>query len=138
GLVHYDIKPSNIVLGRGDNDGHVYLIDFGLAVRWTLDSQSGGPRGTVHYSSLRILDGKAPLPRDDLESLAYTVARLLTGSLPWASWSSKQRLDGGAVNGRELFPGYPDMFAEFTDFARGLSSTDNLQYQRWRQAFRGL
>ncbi|KAI1786732.1 kinase-like domain-containing protein [Ganoderma leucocontextum] len=138
GIVHCDIKPSNFVLGRGDNAGRLYLIDFGLAWQWTPDFKRGGRRGTVPYSSLRVLGGEAPLPRDDLESLAYTIVRLVTGTLPWAYWSSRQRLDGSAVSGRDLVQGYPDVFAQFVDFARGLTPTDDLQYRRWREAFRGL
>ncbi|KAI1787224.1 kinase-like domain-containing protein [Ganoderma leucocontextum] len=126
GIVHCDIKPSNFVFGRGDNAGRLYLIDFGLAWQWTPDVKRGGRRGTVPYSSLRVLGGEAPLPRDDIESLAYTIVRLVTGTLPWA------------YCGRDLIQGYPVVFAQFVDFARGLSPTDDLQYRRWREAFRGL
>ncbi|KAI1788218.1 kinase-like domain-containing protein [Ganoderma leucocontextum] len=138
GIVHCDIKPSNFVFGRGDNAGRLYLIDFGLAWQWTLDFKCGGRRGTILYSSLRVLGGEAPLPRDDIESLAYTIVRLVTGTLPWAYWSSRQRLDRSAVSGRDLIQGYPDVFTQCVDFACSLSPTDDLQYRRWREAFRGL
>ncbi len=156
--MHGDIKPPNICLGRGEYAGRVYLIDFGFAWRWTSDSPPSGSRGTVPYSSLRSLAGEgtwsfstpmrrsttnsvfaAEMPRDDLESLAYTMARLLTGTLPWAFQSDKERLDGGAGTGKDIFPkGYPDVFAQLVDFARSLAPTDDLQYERWRDAFRGL
>ena len=65
----------------------------------------------------------------------------MTGPLPWSYWSAKKRLNGGPVNGTDLFPdcaGYPDLFAQFVDFPSGLAPTDNLQYQHWREAFRAL
>ncbi|KAI1787244.1 kinase-like domain-containing protein [Ganoderma leucocontextum] len=138
GFVHGDIKPSNIVLGRGDTAGRAYLIDFGLAWRWTTDSPPSGRRGTVPFCSLRVLAGEAALPRDDLESLAYTVGHLLRGTLLWFYQSFTKRLEGGPVSGKDLFRGFPDVFAQFLDFARVLAPTDDLQYQRWREAFCAL
>lgn len=31
GIIHNDIKPSNILFGVGDNRKEIYLIDYGLA-----------------------------------------------------------------------------------------------------------
>ncbi|KAI1783623.1 kinase-like domain-containing protein [Ganoderma leucocontextum] len=122
GIVHGNIKPTNIVLpGR-------------LRARLAMDDGLPAQRS----ESLRVLAGETALPRDDLESLAYTIARLLTGTLPWAYWSYSERLNGGPVSGNDLFQGFPDVFAQFLDFARGLAPTDDLQYQRWREAFRAL
>jgi serine/threonine protein kinase len=42
GLVHHDVKPSNIMVG---NDGRVRLVDFGLA-RSTPELAEGTPAGT--------------------------------------------------------------------------------------------
>ena len=58
GFLHGDIKPSNFVLGRGDNAGRLYLIDFGFAWRYSSGSSHGGRRGTVPYSSLGVLQGE--------------------------------------------------------------------------------
>ena len=65
----------------------------------------------------------------------------MAGPLPWLYSSARQRLDGGPVSGRVLFPDcarYPDVFAQFVDFACGLAPGDTLQYRRWREAFRAL
>ena len=60
-------------------------------------SSSGGPpgsvgraasnrvSGTLDFSSSRVLQGLQPQPRDDLESLAYCLAYMLHGSLPWSN-----------------------------------------------------
>ncbi len=55
--------------------------------------------------------------------------------------SARQRLDRGTVSGSDLFPSYacyPDVFAQFVDFACGLAPGYYLQYRRWREAFRAL
>ncbi|GAX77930.1 hypothetical protein CEUSTIGMA_g5372.t1 [Chlamydomonas eustigma] len=42
--------------------------------------------GTLEFSSRGVLRGKPPQYKDDLESLAYCLAYLLVGSLPWSSF----------------------------------------------------
>ncbi|KAM5543981.1 hypothetical protein V8D89_002598 [Ganoderma adspersum] len=134
GIVHGDVKPSNICLGRGDNASQwLYLIDFGFAWRFTADSPPSGHRGTIPFCSMRVLKGETALPRDDLESLAYTVARLLTGNLLRTFLPYRDRFDRGAVRGKELFQGHPDVFAEFMNFALGLSPTDDLPARGYEQ-----
>ena len=59
GIVHGDVKPANICLGRDDNAGQLYLIDFGFAWRFTTDSPAIGQRGTVPFCSMRVLKGES-------------------------------------------------------------------------------
>ncbi len=40
-------------------------------------------RGTTRYASLHAHLGRVPMPRDDLESLAYSLIFLAEGCLPW-------------------------------------------------------
>jgi casein kinase 1 len=62
-FIHRDIKPENFVIGK-ENEGMVYLIDFGLA-KYYEDSnrkhiafcQNKGLIGTARYASKNALKG---------------------------------------------------------------------------------
>ena len=82
GLVHRDVKPSNILL---EDDDFAYLIDFGIAraTDETRLTQTGGVIGTLHYmapESFSIGDVDA---RADIYSLACVLYECLTGQRPY-------------------------------------------------------
>ncbi len=76
GILHRDVKPSNLLL---DPKGGVWLTDLGLAK--TEDSESltgsGDIVGTLAYMSPERLDGWAD-PRSDVYGLGLTLYELLT------------------------------------------------------------
>lgn len=104
GWLHLDVKPANI-LGpdpsaaravAGCASSQWTLVDFGLARRWC-DQQTGehtpdvrrrGVVGTGRYASLANHSGEPLGRRDDLESLALTLAFLHEGRLPWSAHDS--------------------------------------------------
>ena len=79
GLVHRDVKPSNVLL---DTSEHVYLADFGLTRR--LDDQVRDPGadrsiGTPAYLAPEQLDGVPVDGRADVYSLGCLLYECLTG-----------------------------------------------------------
>lgn len=101
GLIHRDVKPSNLLMGR---DGTVKVADLGLArfisgdgfdERLTVD---GRALGTVNYMSPEQVRGEPDLDcRTDLYSLGCTLFEFLTGRAPFAGpefQTSRQKLNG--------------------------------------------
>lgn len=83
GLVHRDVKPSNIVL---DRDGRPFLTDFGLATtEWEQLAERAGTVGTLAYMSPEQVRGESNRvdPRSDVYSLGVILYRMLTGRLPF-------------------------------------------------------
>jgi len=80
GLVHRDVKPSNLLL---DADGTVKLADFGLARRFTADearaTTTAALVGTLDYLSPEQALGDELDGRSDLYSLGVVLFELLAG-----------------------------------------------------------
>jgi casein kinase I family protein HRR25 len=83
-------------------------------------------------------------PRDDLESLAYTLLFLLKGSLPWQTYSEHGTVLGrnAQVRGKKQiwtgskFSKYcPREFGQLVNHARGLKFAENINYSRLRALF---
>lgn len=79
-VVHRDIKPGNILVGR-DPTGGVYLCDFGLArdldvaTPWQLRDGAGSP---LYMAPERLLRHQADEVRSDVFALGVTLSEALT------------------------------------------------------------
>ena len=82
GIVHRDVKPSNVLLG---DDGAV-LADFGLArgVDSTQLTHDGQLLGTAHYLAPELIEGAVATPASDVYAFACLLYEAATGSPPFA------------------------------------------------------
>jgi hypothetical protein len=94
GVLHRDVKPSNVMITRG---GRVMLVDFGLSSNQsasTRRTRTGIGVGTLAYMAPEQLRGERELDaRVDVYSLGVTLYELLTLRLPFASSSQAERRD---------------------------------------------
>jgi serine/threonine-protein kinase len=84
GLVHRDVKPSNVILTPED---HVYLTDFALVKRaGTAAGLTAVDQmlGTVDYVAPEQVEGGEPDSRGDVYSLACVLYEMLAGEPPFA------------------------------------------------------
>ncbi len=88
GVVHRDLKPDNIMLGRF---GEVYVMDWGLARRYTLGAAAGAHSrggdfnfaGTPAYMACEQALGAQPHPLGDVYSVGAILYHLLAGVMPY-------------------------------------------------------
>lgn len=76
------MKPENILL---DGEGHVKLVDFGLAKEGVADAAMGASSlcGTPEYLSPEVLDRQGHGTAVDWWNLGMVAYEMLTGLPPW-------------------------------------------------------
>jgi serine/threonine protein kinase len=131
GVVHRDVKPSNILLRR---DGYAYLVDFGLA-KAIMDAQSltsiGAMVGTPEYMAPEQSNGINDY-RSDIYSLGIILYQMLTGRVPFTADSpvaiSLKHIQSEPTPPRELNELIPEGIEKV--ILKALAKDPNERYQK--------
>jgi serine/threonine protein kinase len=130
GLVHRDVKPSNIFVAARD---FVYLIDFGIArtTSQTGLTSVGSTLGTMAYMAPERFKTGQSDPRSDVYALTCVLHECLTGSRPYSGDSLEQQLAGHLVapppRPSAINPALPKGFDEV--IAKGMAKDPDERYQ---------
>ena len=124
GIVHRDVKPSNIFLGRTGGQGILpKLLDFGLAraASDTRLTRSGLVIGTPLYMAPEHAAGGVVGPAADVWSMGVVLFECITGTLPFSATDrsvlAAQVLAGHVRPIRQVCADVPPLLAEAVDRA---------------------
>ncbi|MGD9723416.1 MAG: serine/threonine-protein kinase [Pirellulales bacterium] len=126
GIVHGDLKPSNIMLKR---TGNAKIVDIGSA--FELTNAPIRRTCTPTYAAPEVLEGADCSPRSDLASLGYVLIETLAGQSAFAGAHSYRELLEAK---RSLPQRLPDLLPQdvvcnelLMNFCRGLIAPDPMR-----------
>ena len=95
GIVHCDVKPSNILVSLLFSVRGAVLIDFGVAhsMAGEVWHRPAHVEASLPYSAPELLHGNAPSAATDEYALACTAFELITGSTPFTATTSFALVD---------------------------------------------
>lgn len=118
GIVHRDVKPQNILVGR---DGSIKLTDFGIAsVYKDINAErlttTGMTLGTVQYYAPEQAQGEIVNPAADVYALGIVMYEMLTGRPPFDGDSpvavAMQHIQDAPTPPSQLNPNIPPALEE--------------------------
>uniref|UniRef100_A0A0M3I2H1 non-specific serine/threonine protein kinase n=1 Tax=Ascaris lumbricoides TaxID=6252 RepID=A0A0M3I2H1_ASCLU len=112
GYIHRDIKPQNFTMGLNDYAETVFLLDFGIARKYTIKGSKAirlprekvGFLGTIRYASRNCHYLKEQCRRDDLESWIYVFLEF-TDYKNALTWSRMKDRHAVCIEKGHLFAG---------------------------------
>jgi eukaryotic-like serine/threonine-protein kinase len=142
GIVHRDVKPSNILLAEGEGVD-VRLLDFGLAQMAEFDTLTahGDVPGTLAYVSPERLRGEEATAAADVWAVGVMLWEALAGRHPfWEDGPSgtSRRIKQGAPPLEELRPDLPSALCEIVGSTLTLSPARRPPASRLAHELRSL
>ena len=150
-IIHRDIKPDNFVLGYGELNLYLFLLDFGLAKKYrssrTLIQNPYVKRrkltGTARYASIHAMEEMEQSRRDDLEAVGYVIMYFIRGNLPWQGLKLKSKEDRykkilekkKEVSTEELCANFPREFYEYVKYTKKLGYEETPKYDLMKNIF---
>lgn len=132
GVVHQDLKCSNVLLVPGDGGTRAVVTDFGIAVLQEEGAQEG--RGTPGYMAPEIVEGGSASAQSDLYSLAVVIHEMLTGRLPSAATGRPRGVLAALRNGFHADPAHRPQSAEaFVESLETAARRSEGGWRRWRR-----
>jgi ABC-type branched-subunit amino acid transport system substrate-binding protein/DNA-binding beta-propeller fold protein YncE len=123
GLVHRDVKPSNVLV---DEDGHAYLTDFGVSKQLAGDTTDTGRMvGTLDYIAPEQIRGQRVDGRADQYALACVLYESLAGAPPFRRESEAETLWAHMQDAPPKLAGQPALDPVL---ARGLAKDPDDRY----------
>ncbi|WP_109510099.1 protein kinase domain-containing protein [Nocardioides speluncae] len=93
GVIHRDVKSSNVLLRTIHGKPHAYLCDFGIATTGDERLTAGGSiAGTWAYLAPERCQGADATPATDIYALGCLVWKMLTGRIPYSGNEAHQAL----------------------------------------------
>ncbi|KAL3070748.1 hypothetical protein niasHS_000862 [Heterodera schachtii] len=150
GYLHRDIKPGNSTIGRPESNEIrlLYLIDFGMARKYTKDDGSQHRpraatnfRGSPRYAAISAHLGREYSRKDDIESWFYCMIELFKGALPWSNVGEMKAIGDAKVKRQkkqpeavrrqaiaDLLSGCPSEFGQVLKYIDDMKYTDKPDY----------
>ena len=131
GVIHRDVKPANVLIGR---DGDALLSDFGIAKIYSEAQQltsEGMMVGTPAYMAPEQLKGQAVDARTDIYSLGVVLYQALTGECPFVAETplavAMMHVHNPLRPPRQLNPAIPDALERIILRSMAKSADDRFQ-----------
>jgi len=145
-------------MGLGPDFKTVYLIDFGLAKKYTdpitnqhipyrtSKSSVEGIVGTAKYASINTHLGTEQSRRDDMEGLVYVLFYFLRGRLPWQGLPAKNKQEKykrilevkHSTTSDTLCKNLPKRLKELIEYSRALKFEQEPNYKFYRDTLRNV